>query len=71
MLTNQEIHDLINNERYEEADNAIRERLAATGVRDKVASAAMFYAYEHGHSAGEDETLRIALNLVTDVFEAK
>lgn len=72
-LSNEQIHELINcgNQiAHGEASNAIRSRILKTGVTVKQANAAMYYAYERGHSAGYDEVLRMALNLCSEVFEA-
>lgn len=70
MLTHEEILEHINKGRYVAANVAIRERIRATGVLPKVVDAAMYYAYERGHSAGEGEVARMAFNLMSEVFEA-
>jgi hypothetical protein len=72
-MDNWKINDLINSQNLDAHGYAhveIKERIMKTGVNKKQADAAMYYAYEHGHSAGEDEVLRIALNLCSEVFEA-
>jgi hypothetical protein len=56
---------------YQAAHDAIKARIVAAGANEKQASAAMYYAYEHGHSSGYGEVLRIAFNLLTEVFDAK
>lgn len=56
---------------YRIAYAEIKNRILATSVTNKVADAAMYYGYEHGHSAGQGESLRIALTLCNDVFEAE
>lgn len=70
-MDNEQILGLVNAGKLDEASQAIRDRLAATGARPAVVSAAMYYCYERGHSAGQDEVLRLAFNLLTEVFEAK
>jgi len=45
--------------------------LKATNFTAKQSEALMYYAYEHGHSAGKDEVLNIAMTLLLDIAEAK
>lgn len=73
-MDNEQLNDLINSGNEDalgEASKAIKARILATGVTEKQASAAMYYAYEHGHAYGEAEVQRTALNLCTEVFEAE
>jgi len=72
-MDNWQINDLINCDNLDaqaEAYVEIKERILKAGASKKQADAAMYYAYERGHSCGEQETLRIALNLCSEVFEA-
>jgi hypothetical protein len=70
-MDNKQIYELINAGKHGEANKAILDRLMASGARDAVAQAAMWYAYDHGHASGEGEVCRIAMGLLTEVFEAK
>lgn len=71
MKSNEEIFKLMKEKKFKDADVAIRERLAATNLTEKQASALMYYAYEQGHSAGEYEVLLVAFGLLTEIAEAK
>lgn len=64
------IRKAMREKRYDNALSAIRARIRKTGVSDKVANAAMYYAYEQGHSCGEYEVCNIAYNMLIEVFEA-
>jgi len=64
------IRKAIDEKKYGAALFSIRSRIRKTGVSDRVADAAMYYAYDRGHSAGEDEVCNMSLNLLHEVFEA-
>ena len=69
-MKNEEIWQLITDQKFKEADDAIRERLKFTNFSEKQISGLMYYAYDHGHSAGQAEVLSIALSLTTNIAEA-
>lgn len=67
MLSNQEIYDLKRDKKYDEADEAIRERMKAAGLNDKQVSGLMMYAYDQGHAYGQDEVLGNAMGLMNAI----
>lgn len=71
MKTNTEIWAMMKDNDFVKADEAIRQRLAATNLNIKQQDALMYYAYEQGHSAGQYEVCLVAMNLLNDIAEAK
>lgn len=53
---------------YSEASDLIRAAIKATGANDNQVSAAMYYAYESGHSGGYEEVFNKEL-VMLNIFE--
>jgi hypothetical protein len=69
--TDKELFEIINifeknpnDENYKKADAAMRELFIRKGATEKQTQRTMYYAYEHGHSAGNYEIILIAKELL-------
>lgn len=50
---------------YDDAHEHMRQALIAAGAKPRQAVSAMHYAYDRGHSSGQEQVLMVAASLVT------